>query len=151
MSQISDGLGSNETRKVVSSAKGANQGIGNGFVFPGGHFDDQSALETITPEFAEEPRPVDAAFAGNEMGVAVTEVVVDVNHPEVAGEFVHHGAEVAAEPGVAGIETGADGAGVDRAEKEHEVAGRAEEQVRQHVFKLELNALFAAKGGDLIE
>jgi hypothetical protein len=85
------------------------------------------------------------------MIIALTLVVIDVDHFEVAGEFLDNDAHFAGEMGVAGVEAGADFTGRDFPEEVHHVADVAEEKVGEHVFQEELDAEGAAVGGDAIE
>jgi hypothetical protein len=85
------------------------------------------------------------------MIIALTLVVIDVDHFEVAGEFLDDDAHFAGEVGVAGVEAGADLATFDFTEEVHHVADVAEEEVGEHVFEEEVDAQFAAAGGDAVE
>ena len=66
-------------------------------------------METPLAELAHERCPVDGTVARGEVLIVIAVVVIDVEHAEVAGEFVNDGAEVAGAspfaPG-AGVEVG---------------------------------------------
>ncbi len=114
-----------EVAEVAAAAAGGVEGC---FVVgQAGDLDHNGAGEVKLPELVEEGGPVNFAFAGREMVVALAVVVAGVDHPEMAGEFVDDGAEVFAEVGVAGIEADAGFGGVEGAEDPKEIAGAAGE------------------------
>ena len=130
---------------------GAGEHGGNGFVFPGGEFEDEGAAEVAALKLGHEPRPIDVTFARREVVVAVAAVIVHMNQMKVAGELVDDHPEFPAEMGVAGVEAGADLAMADAAEEVKHVVGVAEEQVGEHVFQEKVDAQLAAAVRDCVE
>ena len=145
------GLSVQHGGKEISAPTGADEAVFHGLVITCSHFYDESAGELMLVELICDPRPIDAAFAGNEMGIPVSKVVADVHHLEMAGKFLEHAVQIMTQVRVPGVETCADGAAFDFSEQEQHVADISEEKMRQHVLQKQVYANLAAKCGHAFE
>ena len=123
---MGDGSGhfEGEAAGVFAEERTAFAGPGHdGFwVLTAGNFQNEGAVKFDLDEFFHEGAPVDAAFAGWAVVVAVPFIIVNVEHSQIGGELVDELVKVAGEEGVAGVKAGSDLRGFERAENPHDVA-----------------------------
>ena len=59
-------------------------------------------------QFPHKGEPIDAALAGWKMFVAVTLIVMDMQHPQVGSQFVNEAIKIARKKSMSGVETPTD-------------------------------------------
>ena len=59
-----------------------------------GEFKDKRTVKIPLPQLAEKRDPIDRTFARRQMFIAVAVIIVHMQHAEVAGELVNHGAQI---------------------------------------------------------
>lgn len=102
-------------------------------------------------ELLDNPRPVNAAFAGKEMGIPITKIVTDVDHLEMTGKLVEYAVQITTQPSMPGVEASADGTGLNLTKQKQHVTDISEEQMGQHVFQQQMHSNLATKCGDAVE
>jgi len=138
--------------KVAQEAAGSSGAVeGRLLVDVAGEFQNDGAVEADGSHLAEEAEPVDLPVARRQMVVVATVVVGGVHHPEVAGQFVGHGAQVAGEVGVAGVQADADFGRFQGAEDPEQMAHASGEQVGQHILQDEGGPALAAGSRYFVE